>query len=81
MQESEADEIGLTYMAKAGFDPRESVQLWKNMAAKGNNKIAEILSTHPSDETRLEDQIKQLPAALALYNEALAAGREPHCGE
>jgi len=81
MQESEADEIGLTYMARAGFDPRESVQLWKNMAAKGNNKIAEILSTHPSDETRLEDQIQQLPAALALYNEARAAGRAPRCGE
>jgi len=78
-QESEADEIGLIYMSRAGFDPRESVQLWQNMAAQGENKIAEILSTHPSDATRLEAQVKQLPSALALYNEARAAGLEPNC--
>jgi predicted Zn-dependent protease len=78
-QETEADEIGLIYMARAGFDPRESVQLWQNMASVEKARPAEILSTHPSDETRLENQVKQLPSVLAIYNEARAAGREPNC--
>jgi len=78
-QESEADEIGLVYMAKAGFDPRESVQLWQNMAAREETKVAEILSTHPSDATRLENQVQQLPEVLVLFNEARAAGRNPNC--
>lgn len=78
-QESEADEIGLIYMAKAGFDPRESVQLWQNMAAREETKVPEMLSTHPSDATRLENQVRQLPEVLVLYNEARAAGRNPNC--
>lgn len=78
-QESEADEIGLIYMANAGFDPRESVQLWQNMAAREETKVAEILSTHPSDATRLENQVQQLPEVLVLFNEARAAGRNPNC--
>jgi predicted Zn-dependent protease len=79
MQESEADIIGLEYMAKAGFDPRESVELWKNMNAKSETKIPEFMSTHPSGDTRIESLIDQYPTALALYNEAKAAGREPNC--
>jgi predicted Zn-dependent protease len=79
MQESEADIIGLEYMAKAGFDPRESVELWKNMNAKSETKIPEFMSTHPSGDTRIESLIDQYPTALALYNEAKAAGREPSC--
>lgn len=78
-QESEADVIGLQYMARAGFDPRESVELWKNMNAKNETKIPEYLSTHPSGETRIESLIDQYPTTLALYNEAKAAGREPSC--
>ncbi len=68
MQETEADEIGLIYMARAGFDPRESVQLWQNMSAKNETKVAEMLSTHPSDESRLEAHVQQLPEALKIYN-------------
>lgn len=79
MQESEADVIGLEYMAKAGFDPRESVELWKNMNAKSETKIPEFMSTHPSGDTRIESLIDQYPSALALYNEAKAEGREPNC--
>ena len=79
MQESEADVIGLEYMAKAGFDPRESVELWKNMSAKNETKIPEFLSTHPSGDTRIESLVSEYPKALALYNEAKAAGREPNC--
>ena len=81
-QESEADVIGLEYMARAGFDPREAVPLWKNMAAENEGKApAEFLSTHPSSETRIESLISQWPTVLPLYNEAQAAGRKPDCGE
>ena len=78
-QETEADVIGLEYMAKAGFDPRESVELWKNMNAAGQTKIPEFMSTHPSGDTRIESLIDEYPKALALYNEAQAAGRIPDC--
>lgn len=55
-QESEADIVGLEYMAKAGFDPNQSVDLWKNMAkASGGNQPPELLSTHPSHSTRIKD--------------------------
>jgi len=80
MQESEADDIGLDYMAMAGFDPRESVELWKNMiASEKTAKVPEFLSTHPSGETRIENMVSRLPRALALYNEARAQGRDPNC--
>ena len=47
-QETEADVIGLEYMARAGFDPRESVPLWQNMSAEAGSERAEFTSTHPS---------------------------------
>ncbi|MDH3441796.1 MAG: M48 family metallopeptidase [Gammaproteobacteria bacterium] len=80
MQESEADIIGLEYMARAGFDPRESVELWQNMNSSAETaKIPEFMSTHPSGETRIESMVEQLPEMLALYNEAQAQGRNPDC--
>lgn len=79
MHETEADEIGLIYMARAGFDPRESVNLWKNMSDANKTRVPEMMSTHPSDETRLEAHIQQLPEALVIYNEAVAMGRNPQC--
>lgn len=80
MQESEADVIGLRYMAKAGFDPRESVKLWQNMNSSSETaKVPEFLSTHPSGETRIESMVEHLPEMLALYNEAQAEGRNPDC--
>ncbi len=55
-QESEADIVGLELMAKAGFDPRQSIDLWKNMAkAAGGKQPPELLSTHPSHSTRIQD--------------------------
>jgi len=81
MQETEADVIGLEYMARAGFDPRESVELWKNMNANGETKVPEVMSTHPSGETRIDSLIDEYPKALALYNEAQAAGRSPNCDQ
>ena len=78
-QETEADVIGLEYMAKAGFDPRESVELWKNMNSAGGSKVPEFMSTHPSGDTRIESLIDEYPTALRLFNEAQAAGRQPDC--
>jgi len=79
-QESEADVVGLDYMARAGFDPRESVPLWQNMAkASGGNAPAEFMSTHPSSETRIDSLVSQFGETLVLYNEAQASGRNPSC--
>jgi len=69
-QESEADAIGLDLMAKAGFDPRESIQLWKNMAEGGGKNPPEFLSTHPSHENRIRGLKEGMPAALSTYNQA-----------
>ena len=79
LQETEADVIGIEYMAKAGFDPRESVELWKKMNAKNSSKIPEYLSTHPSGETRIDDLIAQYPSSLEYYNNAKSDGLRPSC--
>ena len=78
-QESDADVVGLKYMAAAGFNPQQSIQLWKNMAKKSKLGPAPFLSTHPSGDTRIQDLIEQLPSALKLYNAAQAAGKRPVC--
>jgi predicted Zn-dependent protease len=78
-QESEADTVGLVFSADAGFDPRQSVKLWKNMAENNQDAPPEFLSTHPSSETRIDDLIGELPQALVLYNAAKAGGKNPQC--
>ncbi len=78
--ESEADLLGLDLMASAGFDPRQAVVLWQNMAKSGGQKPPEILSTHPSDETRMEDLNKRMKTALDLYVAAKGRGLNPKCG-
>ena len=77
--ETEADTIGLNYMADAGFNPSASIQLWKNMAAKNELGPPQFLSTHPSGDSRIQDLVSQLPEALKRYNAAQAAGRKPNC--
>jgi len=69
LHESEADRMGLIYMAKAGYDPRAALGLWQRMAAasKGKSKPPEFLSTHPADETRIKDIERWLPEALGYY--------------
>jgi predicted Zn-dependent protease len=78
-QESEADLVGLTYMAKAGFDPRAAMYLWKNMSAANKNQPPEFLSSHPSDDARLNAIVKAITPALVEYNQAREAGRRPNC--
>jgi len=78
-QETESDLVGLDYMAKAGFDPRASIYLWKNMSAMNRGAPPEFLSTHPSSDRRLDDLVRSLAPALATYNAALEAGRRPNC--
>jgi predicted Zn-dependent protease len=75
MQESEADHIGLIYMARAGYDPRASVDFWKRMGALGGGGSFEFLSTHPSDSTRVADLQKRMPEALEEYEKA--TGKAP----
>jgi predicted Zn-dependent protease len=79
-QEKEADLIGLDLMARAGFDPRQSVALWENMMAAGGGQVPEFLATHPSGETRIRELQDRMGPALALYDQARAAGRNPDCG-
>lgn len=81
VHESEADEIGLALMARAGFDPRESVILWQNMSQVGGKQPPQFLSTHPSHKTRIEDLQSGMDRAMALYREAQAAGNRPDCKE
>jgi predicted Zn-dependent protease len=68
-QESEADHLGLIYMAKAGYDPRAARDLWVRMAqaSQGSSRPPEFLSTHPSDETRIRQIDAWLPEALRSY--------------
>ena len=66
-QESEADEIGLMYMAEAGYDPRAAVELWQNFAAFGGDRPPEFLSTHPSPGTRINRLNALMPKAMDIY--------------
>jgi predicted Zn-dependent protease len=66
-QESEADRLGLIFMAMAGYNPQSAVTFWERMAAQGGGKPPEFLSTHPSDQTRINDIKKELPEALQYY--------------
>lgn len=80
LHESEADDIGIELMAKAGFDPTESITLWQKMSeANQGPQPVEFLSTHPSHATRIEDLQKLMPEALQLMQQAHAVGKRPNC--
>jgi predicted Zn-dependent protease len=67
-QELEADRIGLTLMAKAGYDPRNAVAFWQRMAQASKGAPPEFLSTHPTDEHRIAQIQEIMPEALAQYH-------------
>lgn len=70
-QESEADHIGLMYMARAGYDPKEAVAFWERFAAYNNQSgganVPSFLRTHPVDSARIADLQKLLPEAEAAF--------------
>ncbi len=67
-QESEADRIGLVYMARAGYDPHEAPRFWERMmAASSGGGPPEFLSTHPSPDTRIRDLNSWIPDAMKEY--------------
>ena len=66
--ESEADKMGLVFMAMAGYDPRVAPRFWERMSQQGGGQAPpEILSTHPSDATRMADLEAYMPEALKYY--------------
>ena len=68
--ESEADELGLYFMAMAGYDPQTAPVFWQRMSQSGGQKPPELMSTHPSDETRIANLNKHMPKAMEYYNMA-----------
>jgi predicted Zn-dependent protease len=68
-QESEADQLGLIFMAMAGYDPNEAVTFWQRMSAGKSGSPPEFLSTHPSDETRIKNLQKLVPEAMKYYQQ------------
>ena len=73
IHESEADLFGLDLMARAGFDPKQSVDLWQNMAAaSGGQRSPEFMSTHPDPANRIIKLTNYMPNALLLQQQAHA---------
>jgi len=80
VQESEADVVGQRLMARAGFDPRQAVNLWENMiAASGGSRPPQWLSTHPDPANRIRELQRDIPALLPVYESARKAGNSPKC--
>lgn len=65
--ENEADKMGMIIMAMAGYNPAEAIEVWKRMSAKSGPKPPELLSTHPSDQTRIANLQAALKEAQVFY--------------
>lgn len=76
--EAEADEMGLLYMARAGYPPAEAIEFWRRMQEAGGRKPPEWMSTHPADETRIGHLRALLPRAEA---ERAKAGQVPELAD
>ena len=74
--EKEADIVGQELMARAGFDPKASITLWQNMAKLGGGQPPEFMSTHPSNETRINKLSEHLTVSQPLY---LSQTKRPKC--
>lgn len=77
--ESEADLIGLKLMSQAGFDPRESTELWRNMSANSGEQPPELMSTHPSHSTRIDDLNRNMAQPLETYQALVAQNMQANC--
>ena len=73
--ETEADLVGLDLMARAGYDPRAGVTLWKKMLAANKGAPPQWMSTHPSSDTRIKEIEKHLVQVMPLYERARTASR------
>jgi predicted Zn-dependent protease len=67
LQESEADHLGLIFMAMAGYDPNGAITFWQRMSQNAGAKPPEFLSTHPSDENRIQKIKSEIPEAMKYY--------------
>lgn len=78
--ESEADIIGLELMSKAGFNPSQAAELWRNMGkASGGKAPPQFMSTHPSNETRIKNLSSNSPKYAPYYQKAVNNGTNPNC--
>lgn len=68
LHESEADKMGMVFMAMAGYNPEKAINFWERMAANKPGYVPEFLSTHPSDETRIKKIREFLPTAMKYYH-------------
>jgi predicted Zn-dependent protease len=68
--ESEADHVGLIYMARAGYDPQESIRFWERMERSGGAQPPEFLSSHPSHGHRIQQLQAWMPQALEEYRKS-----------
>jgi predicted Zn-dependent protease len=66
-QELEADRYGLSFAAMAGYNPQEAIPFWERMAKAGGQQPPELLSTHPSDETRISKMKDYVKEAMKYY--------------
>jgi len=67
IQESEADHLGLIFMAMAGYNPNGAIDFWQRMSQNAGGSPPEFLSTHPSDENRIRKIQSEIPEAMKYY--------------
>ncbi|TZF90890.1 M48 family metallopeptidase [Cognatilysobacter lacus] len=79
-QETEADVVGQQLMARAGYDPRQAVNLWQNMIAASQSRPPEFLSTHPDPQSRLNELSQRAGSLMPVFEQAQASGLRPRCG-